>query len=548
MEGSEAKVTVPSTTENKHVETEPPTNATRAALAEVNDNAACNGHNDDTKPKKDVAWGGDDDLIDSDDENQGLDPGDRILRDLANAKPEKKKKKRKKKSGKKGASAPTGFEEYYVDVPVTPEQYKEEKAIYDPSIAFSERIETAIQRYVARRKFDSERKDLFDKYMSYGGVDSGPKMFGGGLDQQTLEDSSAADIATMTATNFVDFDKHDPRSSQYVVDFDGVLKGFLSSRLPATFNMESEQQIKSHVAVIRNFLNYLLHHDVCPEYKDQIDAARDTCNVAEKQLFSISQACRLLPGDFNKACSVIFGGQYQGSYIGDYEWTKSLNFDKGMSEDQARRIFLAGLAAHGDNEVYAKYNKHVTKKKARIVEHIATNLEIVEMECANPEILSYYNSKDNPVKGLLPLGILRVKTWKNLEDPPEDLTEEEELERAGKPQEIKTYTFWVEDHVMSKLFVGMKLTAHVYKLSFGVWFLDTVLGAYCSFYRVLPNEKMLGWKEHKYLPPRAVNRPPDLQIVTRQEETEAEEVPKALSGEGEAGGEYEQGEDIIVEE
>ena len=321
-----------------------------------------------------------------------------------------------------------------------------------------------------------------------------------------------------------------------------------SSRLPAAFNMETEQQIKSHIAVIRNFLNYLLHHDVCPEYKDQIDAARDTCNVAEKQLFSVSQACRLLPGDFNKACSVIFGGQYQNTYIGDHEWTKDLNFDKGMSEDQARRIFLAGLAAHGDNEVFRKYNKYVTKKRARIVENISTDLEIVGMECANPEILSYYNSKDNPVKGLLPLGILRVKTWKNPEDPPEDLTEEEELERAGKPQEIKSYTFWVEDHVMSKLFVGMKFTARVYKLSFGVWFLDTVLAAYCSFYRVLPNEKMLGWKEHKYLPPRAAHRPPDLQIVTRQEDADAEETPITLSGEGEVGAEYEQGEDIIVEE
>ncbi|MCJ1401971.1 hypothetical protein MMC11_005188 [Xylographa trunciseda] len=546
MEDRGLKVTNPAVAEDIHAEEAASTDTTSTILAEVDCNVVCNGQKDADKAQKNVAWGGDNEIIDSD-ENEGLDPGDKILRDLANAKPEKKKKK-KKKSGKKGAAAPTGFEEYYVDVPVTPEQYEEEKAIYDPSITFSERIETAIQRYVAKRKFDSERKDLFDKYMTYGGVDSGPKMFGGGLDQHTLEDSSAADIATMTATNFVDFDKHDPRSSQYVVDFDGVLKGFLSSRLPVAFNMETEQQIKSHIAVIRNFLNYLLHHDVCPEYSDQINAARDTCNLGEKQLFSVSQACRLLPGDFNKACSVIFGGQYQGTYIGDQEWTRSLDIDKGMSEDQARRIFLAGLAAHGNNEVYEKYTKHVTKKKARIVEDAATGLEIVEMECANPEILSYYNSKENPVKGLLPLGILRVKSWNNPEDPPEDLTEEEELELASKPKETKTYTFWVEDHVMSKLFVGMKFTAHVYKLSFGVWFFDTVLGAYCSFYQVLPNEKMLGWREHKYLPPREVNRPPELQLVTREEGTEEEEAPQTLSGEGEAGEHYEQGEDIIVEE
>ena len=29
---------------------------------------------------------------------------------------------------------PTGFEEYYVDAPITPEQYKEERGVYDPYV------------------------------------------------------------------------------------------------------------------------------------------------------------------------------------------------------------------------------------------------------------------------------------------------------------------------------------------------------------------------------------------------------------------------------
>jgi hypothetical protein len=29
-------------------------------------------------------------------------------------------------------NAPTGFEEYYVDAPLTPAEHKEEKKIYDP--------------------------------------------------------------------------------------------------------------------------------------------------------------------------------------------------------------------------------------------------------------------------------------------------------------------------------------------------------------------------------------------------------------------------------
>lgn len=52
-------------------------------------------------------------------------------------------------------------------------------------------------------------------------------MFGGGLDAKILEESDAAEIAQFTATNYVDYEKEDPRSSEYVVDFDGVVKGFL---------------------------------------------------------------------------------------------------------------------------------------------------------------------------------------------------------------------------------------------------------------------------------------------------------------------------------
>lgn len=91
------------------------------------------------------------------------------------------------------------------------------------------RVEMAIQRYKAKRNFDSERKDLFDKYMSYGGIDTGPKMFSGGLHANMLEEKSAAEIATITATNFVGADKDREGGSKFVVDFDGVVKGFLYS-------------------------------------------------------------------------------------------------------------------------------------------------------------------------------------------------------------------------------------------------------------------------------------------------------------------------------
>ena len=65
------------------------------------------------------------------------------------------------------------------------------------------RIEIAIQRFFAKRNLNSERKDVFDKYLAFGGVDSGPKMFSGGLDAKTLSDLTAPEIATMTAKHSV---------------------------------------------------------------------------------------------------------------------------------------------------------------------------------------------------------------------------------------------------------------------------------------------------------------------------------------------------------
>jgi hypothetical protein len=217
-----------------------------------------------------------------------------------------------------------------------------------------------------------------------------------------------------------------------------------------------------------------------------------------------------------------------------------------MSEDRAKKIFLAGLAAHGNNEIFEKYNKHVSKNKAEVVEIVNTGLEIVEMQLAEPEVVSYYTSPNNPVKGLSPLGQMKVRTWYDPGAAQDDLTEEEEKEIEGKGKPIATYTIWVEDAVMSKLFVGMKIVGDLRRLSFGPWFLDSITQVHCSFYAILPNELMLGWREHKYLPPRG----------KREEGEDHGEIinnPYAEDGQAgveegvEEGPEYQLGEDINVE-
>jgi hypothetical protein len=67
-----------------------------------------------------------------------------------------------------------------------------------------------------------------------GGVEaSGYKSFTGGLDKETIENSTADEIAAIQATDFVrtgstNSKYYDPLKPEgWVVDFEGVVKGFL---------------------------------------------------------------------------------------------------------------------------------------------------------------------------------------------------------------------------------------------------------------------------------------------------------------------------------
>ena len=278
-----------------------------------------------------------------------------------------------------------------------------------------------------------------------------------------------------------------------------------SSHLPAHFDLYSEETIKPKTNVIRNFLNYLLHHDVCPEYKDQIYATRSLIDQADRELWLCVQAGRLLPGGFNMACSEIYGGAFRGLYAGDQEWLKDLYGnapDGGISPQLARKTFKAGLIARGDDRVFELYKKQDDAKKVKVLKEIDTGLQVTELLPAEQEVLDFYQS--NVGQGLKPLGRLRAKTWYFPGAPVEDMTEEEEAAAAKAPKEIKDYELWVEDNVLRKCFVGMKFITTVKELSFGILYFDELRGIYCSFYDLLPNDAMIGWRkiETTWLPMR----------------------------------------------
>lgn len=66
--------------------------------------------------------------------------------------------------------------------------------------------------------------------------------------------------------------------------------GLRSGRLASEWDLASEDKVKYLIGIIRNFFNYLLYHEVCPEYKDQINAARTLCDKAVIEIVRICQS------------------------------------------------------------------------------------------------------------------------------------------------------------------------------------------------------------------------------------------------------------------
>ncbi|PGH01779.1 hypothetical protein AJ79_07827 [Helicocarpus griseus UAMH5409] len=395
----------------------------------------------------------------------------------------KKKKKRSKKS--RGKKKGTGFEEYAVDGPITPAEYEANRGRYDS------RLETAIQRFQAKRNMNSDRRNVFIKYMSYGGVDVGPKMFEGN-DVRDLMDKDAEDILTATAQASVPENR-----VGWDVDFEMVAKGFLSSVLPKYIGLETEELVEMATGTIRNFLNYVLLHDVCPEYHDNILAARAVCDAAKVELWKAQQAGCWAPGDFNVACSTLFGGSFHGLYTEDQEWSKGFGAE-GMPDSIARKVVKFAIAGAGSYEQAVRFRDLANTNELKVTCVNEHGFEVVAVTLPDADVRDFYKQH---APDLQPVGKLRAKPWRDPGLPQEDLppSAQQALEVYSPSGNTVEYEFFVEESMLKFCFVGMKVDTSVWELNCGLDYFDNAMATYCSFYTVLLNESMIGWKEPRDL-------------------------------------------------
>ncbi|KAK2792767.1 hypothetical protein FQN52_002829 [Onygenales sp. PD_12] len=421
--------------------------------------------------------------------NEGGDPPEAAQTEENAPVAKKKKRKTKRSRGKKQG---TGFEDYAVDGPITVAEYQENKSLYNITLPAVERLETAIQRYQAKRNLNPERRNVLTKYLAYGGVDVGPKMFEG-TDQRGLEDMDAEGILTARAQSSIPKDR-----TGWDVDFEAVAKGYLSSVLPQFVGLETEQLVNMATGTIRNFLNYILFHDVCPEYRISILAARNICDTAKIELWKAHQANAWAPGDFNMACSTLFGGAWFGFYTGDQEWSKGVG-SVGMSDNIARKVSKFAIAGAGSYEQAVRFRDLANKNELKATCIDPNGFEVVAITPPDADVRDFYKEH---APDLQPVGKLRAKRWCNPRTPKEDLPPSKANKEMGLVKTCQSsfeYEFFVEESVLNFCFVGMKVDTEIWELNCGLHYFDKVLAVYCSFYTVLLNESMIGWKEPRDL-------------------------------------------------
>ncbi|KAF2396566.1 hypothetical protein EJ06DRAFT_224557 [Trichodelitschia bisporula] len=425
---------------------------------------------------------------------------------------------------------PTGFENFYADTPVTPAEYEIEQSMYSENSHPAERIEYAIQRYKSKRKFNEKHSAYFNEWLNFGGVTSGPRQFGA-IDPKEMQEMDAAEIAAAKATHFVGDDRQDP--SMWRLDFVGVAQAYLSSAWTSNHFDLSDEDVELMTRIMTNFYNYLLHHDVCPEYKEDILAAREVCVQAKEELGAIRQIFTKLPGAFNKACSILFS---DGS-------TSSRNYDILPDDDEtavqtvmnmgsARVTFMTAIGALGDEAMFEAISSPTQKVKANEViefdssgwvsrftvgKDVWVGLEVVSTHVPDEETMAFYAVQDTAsgTASLKPLGELECRFWK------QPTFEEMDLPEGCDPYSDvpKEVTLWLEEDILEHFAEGMKIRACIRRLEVGgegIWYLEQMVNVWCSFFKLIPNELAL---EMKWREPRHLN-----------DEQERDEVKREMEG------------------
>ncbi|KAJ5782920.1 hypothetical protein N7457_004694 [Penicillium paradoxum] len=413
----------------------------------------------------------------------------------------KKRKNPRRSKAQRGVKAPTGFEPFFADAPMTPKEFEDNKRVYDP------RLSEAIMRFLYKRLLSPYRRKVFLKFLQYGRITVGPR-HSQGVTPSELKDMTkdeAMEARSMTAI-------FPENLKGCTVAFNHVTAGYLSAYFMGHYNPDTEEEIRECTDTIKNYFSYLLYHNVCPEYKDDLEEGRKTCDLAAKELWMNQQLVHHDgPGSFNRGCSMLFGGHYFES-VGDSDTWKAVRHvadEEIFTIEIARKVVKYAIAIAGNDRTAQKFKILADKDgiTAKEIEDI-DGFEVISIEQPTIETIAFY-SELSP--DLVPVGRVIAKEFRDPARGPIDLTPWEKVDWDAGFAPTYQFEFLVEAPLLVHLLPGMKIVTTVFETNVGQHFFDEILAALPTFYTFLYNDWLMDYKE-----PMPVDFIPDEEEISRR--------------------------------
>lgn len=255
--------------------------------------------------------------------------------------------------------------------------------------------------------------------------------------------------------------------------------------------------------MVLNFLKYVVSHDVCPEYADDLHRAQKVCVAALEEAQAIYDLMELLPGKFNLAGYMLLDGTPETDV--DPEWAPASKppFDK----EAARTILLAHGSVLLDNANCNRLQKALNNPDARIVKGTGcfevvgitppSKAAIAQLEIAT-DCMNQHFKQDLSLEACGRLAVRPTFVQSGWQVTPTSgvpvmTTLDGEYTTAKVPE-----FFFVELEALETFKIGMKMQLSFITLEDGlVNFMSRAENIYQSFYTFLPQELMIKYKEPK---------------------------------------------------
>ncbi|RDA89413.1 hypothetical protein CP532_6125 [Ophiocordyceps camponoti-leonardi (nom. inval.)] len=380
----------------------------------------------------------------------------------------------------------TGFEEYFADPPMTPAEAAEEKdEIYSIDIPFESRIQSCIQRFRARRRLPVDKTRFFNEYLFLGGIDTSTNQFGG-QDHRDLRDLTPAERRDVTATDTVHTDSftsdrfYRAGDENWTVDFTAIVAGFFSTSLDLLTG-GNQWEMESAADLIENFLRYVKHHDVCPEYMQDVDRALLLCADARREWQLLDTLRGSFPGRFHLAASHLFS---PASSIHGWDSTPFSQTD----QLDHKAVFYSACALLGETEALAAAKRGSTA----VAREYSCTLQVVSIEQPSVGLAERFRSLfiDQVQHHPSPVGKAFFKPA-TIEDGWIRPTTDVPVDEDG------TIWLYFEKSILDSLKPGMKMALTIVELTVGIRFVKAWSNLVPTYYTFLPQVLMKRYKMPK---------------------------------------------------